>query len=189
MDVLEEQLQIILGSWRQAPFSFSGAHYRIDDLDAQPKPAQVPHPPLIIGGNAAPRSAALAARYADEYNTPFPAQAEVVRRRAVIHEACERVGRDPIPFSVMTCVVVGSDEAELRERVARVAELHRNHPSDMLSNPPPGWILGTVEQVAERCAALREAGVSRLMCQHLAHDDLDMVALLGRELAPALAGD
>jgi hypothetical protein len=35
--------------------------------------------------------------------------------------------------------------------------------------------------------ALRDAGVSRVMCQHLAHDDLEFIALLGDELAPALA--
>ncbi len=189
MDVLEEQLQIVIGSWTQTPFSFSGAHYRIEELDAQPKPRQVPHPPLIMGGSAAPRSAALAARYADEYNTPFPPLAEVVRRRAAIDAACERIEREPIPFSVMTCVIVGADERELGDRAARVAELHCSPPADILSSPPPGWIVGTVEQVAEQFEALRDAGVSRLMCQHLAYDDLDMVALLGRELAPALAGD
>jgi hypothetical protein len=38
---------------------------------------------------------------------------------------------------------------------------------------------------AEQIAALREAGVHRLICQHLLHDDLEAVALIGREL-PAL---
>jgi hypothetical protein len=34
--------------------------------------------------------------------------------------------------------------------------------------------------------ALAEAGVERVYLQHLAHDDLDMVALLGAEVAPAV---
>ena len=62
IDVLAEQLQVILRSWADGPFTFDGAHYRLRELDAQPKPVQRPHPPLIIGGNAGPRSAALAAR-------------------------------------------------------------------------------------------------------------------------------
>jgi hypothetical protein len=41
--------------------------------------------------------------------------------------------------------------------------------------------------VAERLIALREAGVSRVVCQHLAPDDLDFVALLGGELAQVVA--
>lgn len=187
MDILEEQLQVVLGNWSEGAFSFEGAHYRLRDVDAQPKPAQRPHPPLIIGGTAGPRSCALAARFADEYNTVFPTVAEVRERRARVDEACERAGREPIPFSVMTGVIAGADEGELRERVARVAAV-RGDPADALAGePPPGWIIGTVEQVAERLGALREAGVSRVMCQHLAHDDLDFIALLGDELAPLVA--
>ena len=69
MDMLEEQLEIVHGHWADGPFSFAGEHYRLEALDAQPKPVQQPHPPLIMGGQAGPRGAALAARWADEYNT------------------------------------------------------------------------------------------------------------------------
>ena len=31
-----------------------------------------------------------------------------------------------------------------------------------------------------------EAGVERVMLQHVVHDDLDVVAAIGREIAPAL---
>jgi alkanesulfonate monooxygenase SsuD/methylene tetrahydromethanopterin reductase-like flavin-dependent oxidoreductase (luciferase family) len=54
-----------------------------------------------------------------------------------------------------------------------------------LSQPPSSWVVGTLEDAAEQIVALREAGVHRLMCQHLLHNDLDAVALIGREL-PAL---
>lgn len=184
MDILEEQLQVILGSWTEADFDFHGEHYTLDHLDAQPKPVQRPHPPLIMGGVAGPRSAALAARYADEYNTPFPTLDDVRERRARISEACERAGRSPLPFSIMTGVVVGADESELRERVRRRAEKQGSDPDELLANPPAGWVVGTIEAAAEQLAALRDAGVARVFCQHLVHDDLDAVALIGRELAP-----
>ncbi len=48
-------------------------------------------------------------------------------------------------------------------------------------------IVGTVEQAAEQLRAYEAAGVERVMLQHLDHTDLDMVALIGRELAPAVA--
>ena len=41
LDVLEEQIQIVLGNWSgsdQQPFSFEGAHYALTALDAQPSP-------------------------------------------------------------------------------------------------------------------------------------------------------
>ena len=60
MDRLAEQVEIIRRSWERGPFSFAGEHWRIDELDALPKPVQRPGPPLIMGGAAGPRSARLA---------------------------------------------------------------------------------------------------------------------------------
>ncbi len=103
MDVMEEQLAVIHdGHWGEdESYTFTGDHYTLRDLDAQPKPVQRPHPPLILGGQAGPRAARLAARYADEYNTVMPTDDEIRARRAAIAAACEAAGREPIPFSVM----------------------------------------------------------------------------------------
>jgi F420-dependent oxidoreductase-like protein len=187
MDMLEEQLQVVLGNWADSPFSLDGEHYELRNLDAQPKPVQRPHPPLIMGGAAGPRSAALAARYADEYNTAFPTLDDVRQRAARIGEACERAGREPMPFSIMTGVVVGTDRAELRDRVRRLSEKQGNDADEFLARPPQAWVVGTVDEAAEKLLALRDAGVSRVMCQHLVHEDLEAVALLGKVLAPSVA--
>jgi alkanesulfonate monooxygenase SsuD/methylene tetrahydromethanopterin reductase-like flavin-dependent oxidoreductase (luciferase family) len=187
VDVLEEQLQVLKGTWGSGPFSMRGEHYVLSDLDAQPKPVQEPHPPLIMGGNAGPRSAALAARFADEYNTPFPSLEDVHRRRRAIAQACERAGRDPIPFSAMIGTVIGADRAELADRAGRLAERIGADRDVLLRDPPAGWVVATVDQAAEQFAAYRDAGLHRVMCQHLAHDDLDAVALLGDKLSPMLA--
>lgn len=183
MDVLDEQLQVILGAWGEGPFSFTGQHYKLEDLEAQPKPVQRPHPPVIMGGNAGPRAAALAARYADEYNTAFPTLEDIRERRERIHRACAEAGRDPLPFSVMTAVLVGRDEAELRDRAGRRAEKMGMDGPALLDDPPASWVVGTVDRATEQLLALREAGVDRVMCQQLVHEDVDHVALLG-ELAP-----
>jgi F420-dependent oxidoreductase-like protein len=188
MDILEEQLQIVFGHWGDQTFSFDGEHYALHDLDAQPKPIQRPRPPLIMGGSAGPRSAALAARFADEYNTPFATLDEIAERKGAINEACERAGREPIPFSVMTGVVLGADAADLRDRVNRLSRIRDDDdPAGFLTNPPSGWIVATIDQAVEQLAALRDAGVRRVICQHLLHDDLEAVALLGDQVAPHLA--
>jgi len=49
------------------------------------------------------------------------------------------------------------------------------------------WVIGTVDQVAERLGELEAAGVERVMLQHLLHRDLDRVRLLGTEVAPKVA--
>ena len=116
MDMLAEQLEIVHGHWADEPFSFAGEHYRLEALEAQPKPVQRPHPPLLMGGIAGPRGAALAARWADEYNTPFAMLGDVAAMKDRVTAACEAAGREPIPFSLMTGVIVGRDRGEVRER-------------------------------------------------------------------------
>jgi F420-dependent oxidoreductase-like protein len=178
MDRLEEQLEIVHGHWAAGPFWFSGAHYRLEALDALPKPVQHPHPPVLMGGQAGPRAAALAARWADEYNAPFATLDDAGAMKARIDAACEAAGREPIPFSVMTGVLVGRDRGELRERERLLAERGLSTSGS--------WITGTVDEVAEQLGAFRDAGLARVMCQHMLHDDLDAVALIGDELAPRM---
>src|ERR1700755_3001528 len=43
VDVLEEQLEILMGTWGDEAFSFQGKHYVLSGLEAQPKPVQRPH--------------------------------------------------------------------------------------------------------------------------------------------------
>jgi F420-dependent oxidoreductase-like protein len=176
MDRLEEQLEIVHGHWADGPFTFHGEHYDLEALDAQPKPVQRPHPPLIMGGDAGPRGARLAARWADEYNTVSPTPGELAERRERLDRACEAADRDPLPLSVMTGFLCGRDEGELRDRRRALAE---RRGTDEL---PDEWIVGTAEQVAEQLDALRDAGVHRVMLQNLLHRDLDVLALIG-ELA------
>jgi len=60
---LAESIAILKGLFADGPFTFHGEHYRVTDLDGQPKPVQRPSPPFIIGGGA-PKILGLAAREA-----------------------------------------------------------------------------------------------------------------------------
>lgn len=61
---LTEAIAVLKGAFGPGPFSFTGEHYTITELDGQPKPVQLPHPPVFIGGGGR-RLLALAAREAD----------------------------------------------------------------------------------------------------------------------------
>ena len=185
MDVLAEQLEIVHGHWTTRPFSFTGEHYRLENLDALPAPVQRPHPPLIMGGGAGPRAAALAARWADEYNTVMPGLEEARARRDRIARACEEAGREPIPFSVMAPLVMGRDEAELADR-ARELSAWRHQEMDLGELREVAFV-GTPERVVERLREHAAAGVERVMLQHHLHRDLETVERIGRELVPAVA--
>src|SRR5450759_4815568 len=72
-DMLEDELAILHGLWEQPDgWSYSGERLRVEQTSFHPKPTQVPHPPIIVGGEGSPRSIRMAARYADEYNTSSP---------------------------------------------------------------------------------------------------------------------
>ena len=111
MDTFAEQLEIVHRQWKSEPFSFEGEHYQLVDSDPRPKPVQSPHPPLIVGGRGGRRSVALAARWADEYNTVSPTADECRALRERIAEACAQEGREPLPLSVMTDLVREPDDA------------------------------------------------------------------------------
>jgi F420-dependent oxidoreductase-like protein len=189
LDRLEEQLELIVRQWTEERVDFDGRHYRLDGLHALPKPLQRPRPPVIVGGAGKPRTARLAARFADEYNTPFPGLEQVRERRANVDRACAEAGREPLVFSVMTGCVVGSDRAELLHRVGRaMARLRADgDPENFVGERGDVVVLGTVDEVVARLRGLEEAGVDRVFLQHLAHDDVEMVRLLGAEVAPAVA--
>lgn len=191
LELFAEQLEIVHRQWTEEELDFHGRHYRLEGCRALPRPLQQPHPPLIVGGSAGRRTAEPAARWADEYNTVAPTVEQARERRARLDSACERAGRDPatLRFSVMTGCVIGEDEAQVRERVRAVlAATGRDlPPEEYLETRRPVLVLGTVDEAATRLRELEEAGAERIFLQHLAHDDVEMVELIGRELVPLVA--
>jgi F420-dependent oxidoreductase-like protein len=189
LELLEEQLELVVRQWTEETVDFTGRHYRLEGLRALPKPHQRPRPPVIVGGAGKPRTARLAARLADEYNTPFATLEQVVERRANVLRACEEAEREPLVFSVMTGCVVGADRAELLHRVGRAMARMRvdGDPAAFVRERGHVMVLGTADELVDRLRGLEEAGVDRIFLQHLAHDDVEMVRLLGAEVAPAVA--
>lgn len=181
IDALEEQLEIISRHWQGGSFSFDGDHFRAVDVEPLPRPVQPGGPPLILGGSGKPRSLRLAARFAAEYNVPEADVQQLAAIRQNLDAACEAIGRDPasLPLSLMTGWVVGADEGDLRHRLARLAAWEgAAGPGEYRQGMPASWIVGTVEQAGDRLMTLQEAGVARVMAQHLLHRDLDAVELL-----------
>jgi F420-dependent oxidoreductase-like protein len=187
MDLLAEQLEVVHGIWTRAPFDHQGARYRLSGLDARPRPVQQPHPPLLVGGEGGRRSLALAARWADEYNTIRASVEDCRARHERLRAAFAAAGRDPASarLSLMTTCIVGADRAEVAERAGQAAaRVGERDLAAYVAKVDREGVIGTVEQALGRLAELEAAGVSRVMLRHLVHDDLDMVTLLGREVLP-----
>src|SRR5438105_3618137 len=191
LELLAEQVEIVHRLLTEEVTTFSGRHYRLERCECRPKPVQRPRPPLLVGGSAGRGTLEPAVRFADEYNTVFATVEEVRERRRKLDEACERAGRDPatIRFSMMTLCVLGADRGELRERMRRVLERRGRDedPDDALAAAAATGVVGTVDEARDKLDALADAGLDGVMLQHLDHSDVESVALIGRELAPAVS--
>jgi alkanesulfonate monooxygenase SsuD/methylene tetrahydromethanopterin reductase-like flavin-dependent oxidoreductase (luciferase family) len=159
MDELDRQLAEIVRHWKPdaAP-------------ELQPKPLQRPRPPIIVGGAAKPRTVRAAVAHADEYNTVWPTVDEARERRRAVDDAARAAGREPLAFSMMTSCVVAHDRAGLHDRLAAY--------KTVTGNETP-VISGTVDEVAAQLRLYEAAGVERVMLQHIVHEDVDMVDVLG----------
>ena len=49
---LQEHTAVLRGLWGDGPFSFSGDHYEITELEGTPKPYRPGGPPIVVGGGA-----------------------------------------------------------------------------------------------------------------------------------------
>lgn len=169
-DNVEEQMAIIHGLWNtpaDSTFSFEGRRWQVAESPALPKPVQAGGPPVIIGGRGAVRTPRLAARYAAEFNLPFPPLDDFAPQCDVVRRACEAEGRDPatMVWSVALVVCVGDDESTFARRAAAIGresdELRRN------------GVAGTVDEAAATLRRWQEAGADRIYLQVLDLADLD----------------
>ena len=183
-DQLDEAMEQIYGLWTTpegSTFSHEGQFHRFVDSPALPKPAQRPHPPIIIGGRGPKRTPALVARYASDYNLPFTPLDEVAPAIDRVAKACADRGRNPDELVKSTTMVLclGASNAEVKRRAAAIGR----EPDELRES----GAAGTTEQVLETLAAYGRAGVQRTYLQILDLGDLDHISQAGADLIPPLA--
>ncbi|MGO9181114.1 MAG: LLM class F420-dependent oxidoreductase [Candidatus Limnocylindrales bacterium] len=190
-DMLEEQLEILHGLWTEpAGWSFEGTHWHVSGARLSPRPVERPgrrHPNLIVGGEGKPRTARLAACWADEFNVSSAAPDTVRDGFERVMRACEAADRDPdsIVRSVMVGVLVAPTPREAAGRVAALLTMLGRDAGDAkawLAERRPRWIVGTHDEALEQLARYEAIGAQRIMLQDLLPRDLEMVEELGELL-------
>jgi F420-dependent oxidoreductase-like protein len=196
-DMLEEQFAVLHGLWGEPDgWSFEGKHVTIEDASFHPKPISRPgrprfpngaaRPRLLAGGEGAPRSLRIAARYADEFNLSSSSPETAAVKFAALAAACEAIGRDPATMgrSVMAGVLIGRDEAEVLRRKAALLSEFRDESGgdDWFDAREPRWILGTPDQARAMVASFADAGAERIMLQTFIPRDLEMIELMAEAL-------
>jgi F420-dependent oxidoreductase-like protein len=92
-DRFDEALAVMHSLLTRSTTTFDGRFYRLRDAWCEPKAAQRPRPPFVLGGKGERRLLPLVARYADHWNYSGDDPAEFARLRDRLAELCTSEGR------------------------------------------------------------------------------------------------
>ena len=92
---LEEACRILIALWTEPRATVEGAYYQVREAYHEPKPVQLPHPPLVIGTSGDRVGLRIAARYAQTWNMARATPEEFAKKSALLDQHCRDVGRDP----------------------------------------------------------------------------------------------
>lgn len=186
-EALEETLQIVDGVWNQAPFSFSGASFRVESASVTPRPVQEPRVPILIGGGGERVTLKQVARYADmsnfgahEWSGAAYDLTDVQRKCAALRRHCEAIGR---PYES----VLRSHYTPLLVLARTQAELDRKKATTRIPDPDLHTVplFATPRDAIVHFQALADAGMHYFLAQ-IGGTDAETVQLLAEEVIPAI---
>jgi probable F420-dependent oxidoreductase len=116
MGLLAERIGAMKAIWTQDEASYSGRHVAFDRIWSWPKPAQAPHPPVLVGGNG-PGVLDRVLAFGDVW---FPnwSRGQVLERVPELRERAEAAGR-AIPVYVMSAPADARELERMRDAGVR----------------------------------------------------------------------
>ena len=156
---LRDAVQIILKMWSDDRAEYEGQYSSVHGAINQPKGAQKPHIPLLIGGGGEKVTLKLVAQYGDACNVGHLDPEGLQRKFAIIKQHCETVGRDynTIHRTVLfNCAIAETDE----EAWTKSAPFQRNIPSGRVRQQA---LVGTPDAIRKRVQEIEQAGAQELI--------------------------
>ena len=174
-DRFEEGLEVVTRLLRSdQPVSFSGTYYRLHEALLMPRPKRRDLP-ITIGGKGPHRTLPLVAKYAAEWNTPNMPLDEYQALNKRLNSRLRKAGRQPgdVRRSMMTSVVFGRDDSELRRKVGDTS---------IDTMRARGRVVGTAPQIVEQLNQFAGAGLDRMMLRWEELDDTAGLRALGESV-------
>ena len=173
MDRLDEALTIARGMFAAERSTFTGAHYRTDDVLNVPRPVQAGGPPVLVGGGGEQRTLRIAARHADMTHW-FPIGLDGLNHKTdLLRGYCEDIGRDPgeIERTMAAPVVVGATAGEARS-------LWEQLPPERQATTTPS----TPDQAADQLRPYLDAGFTGFTFNNNVYPRPEQIAAIGELL-------
>jgi len=178
-----EGLEVMRRLWAEKHATLHGRFWRLDGVPMEPKPVQLPHPPIWIGAHHS-KALRRAVELADGFFGAGGASTEQFEEQMTLVRGYLRdLGRDPAAFRVAkrVYVVVDTDRAaglrRLREWFGRY---YRD--ADMADRVA---LVGTADQCVAGLRRVIAAG-ARLLLLNFVFDEMESLEWAAQELVPAL---
>lgn len=198
-DFARESIESLQRLFTERRAAYAGEYIAFEDIESYPKPVQDPIP-ILSGGNA-PGSKERAGRYCQGWIPACLTVEEMAEGIAEIRHAAGEAGRElPADFDVafQMGVAIGRTHEEALARF-EASQLHahtRSLAESTLKGRQGGIetrnLIGTADEIAERVAAYRDAGVTTVSALLFAYDDVPQTLEAMEEFAsgviPHLAG-
>jgi probable F420-dependent oxidoreductase len=175
----DECIEIYKRAWCDRVVSFSGRHYRFENLSMDPKPVQKPRPPIVYGGVSI-AGARRAARLCDGlYPLFLDPGADPVRAaplQDVVRRDLDRQGRDPGTFFMLAAAsmrITAADDPLARRKQRPICT-------------------GTPQQVVEDLSRFAGAGYSLVVANfdcpsHTVDELCEQIERAGVDVLPTAA--
>jgi probable F420-dependent oxidoreductase len=113
-ELLREKVLLMKALWTEDEASFEGDLIGLEPSWAWPKPAQQPHPPILMGAAAGPRTLGDMVEFCDGW-MPLATRMDIVGEVDRVREAVAGAGRDPATFQI---VAYGARPSDIESLVA-----------------------------------------------------------------------
>ena len=97
--IMRERVEAMKAIWSEEEASYSGRYVNVERIWCWPKPAQRPHPPILVGGNG-PKVVDRVIAFGDEWLPNRVKDDEMAARIAELRRRAEESGRGEIPVTV-----------------------------------------------------------------------------------------
>jgi alkanesulfonate monooxygenase SsuD/methylene tetrahydromethanopterin reductase-like flavin-dependent oxidoreductase (luciferase family) len=192
MDRFAEALEVMtLLARNDAPVSFDGKFYRLENARIMPRATRPNGPRIMVGGAGPQRTLPLTARYAYIWNTGGGRGPEGYKEASTrLDELLVKRGRRPsdVRRTLMAQVIPFRNDDELAQRMRHLARatpgLSANELLAGLRERSPHAIAGSPAECVDRIKAFAQVGVEEIMVQRLDLDDDEGLQIIAEEIMP-----
>ena len=178
---LADTVEILKRMWSDEKATYQGRYASVKDAFCDPKPLQTPRPPLWIGGGGEKLTLRVVARHADYANFGGKLH-EWPRKRDILFEHCEKVGRDPseIRLTLHQDCMIGKDDTDVKRLLDDFPSLWKEEPESRRQ----GHLIGTVQEVVDKIGAYVELGAGGFINWFPDYPDTSSMEMFATEVMP-----